>query len=67
MDTILYLFFPCFSPVFAQEALPPGKGGGGAKIGNAIILPLLLIPLIIKKLTEGKEVYQPTQFLRKSL
>ncbi len=60
--TILALCFSlAFYPVFAQQGpypVPesPKEGGGGVNIGPAIVLPLLLIPMLIKKLTEGKDL-----------
>jgi len=59
---ILALCFSlAFYPVFAQQGpypVPesPKEGGGGVNIGPAIVLPLLLIPMLIKKLTEGKDL-----------
>ncbi|RME08628.1 MAG: hypothetical protein D6804_07145, partial [Aquificota bacterium] len=46
-----------FARTYGQEGGPiPQKEGGGVKVGPSIIIPFMLIPAIIKKLTEKGEL-----------
>lgn len=55
--TLLILPFLFVSTSFSQEGRPAPQGeGGGIKVGPSIIIPFMLIPAIIKKLTERGEL-----------